>query len=304
MDRFDSMRVFAKVAEIGSFAGAAARLDMSPSMASQHVKDLEERLGARLLNRTTRKVGLTEIGRDYYERCAQILAEVDEADRIAGALQLVPRGRLRVHCNTGIASFIAPTVARFLETYPEAAIDLRLGDQNVDIVDEGFDLAIRAVVPPDSSLIVRRLAEWRHTLCCAPRYLETHPAPSSLADLAAHNCLRYAYYPFGDDWHFTDRDGKAATIRVSGNLVTSSVDVFRLMLLDGGGIALAAAFIAENDFRTGALVPLLPQYRPVAFAINAIYPHRRHLAATVRRFIDMLVERFVEYQRWTDPLGT
>jgi DNA-binding transcriptional LysR family regulator len=304
MDRFDGMRVFAKVAEIGSFAGAAARLDMSPSMASQHVKDLEERLGARLLNRTTRKVGLTEIGRDYYERCAQILAEVDEADRIAGALQLVPRGRLRVHCNTGIASFIAPTVARFLETYPEAAIDLRLGDQNVDIVDEGFDLAIRAVVPPDSSLIVRRLAEWRHTLCCAPRYLETHPAPSSLADLAAHNCLRYAYYPFGDDWHFTDRDGKAATIRVSGNLVTSSVDVFRLMLLDGGGIALAAAFIAENDFRTGALVPLLPQYRPVAFAINAIYPHRRHLAATVRRFIDMLVERFVEYQRWTDPLGT
>jgi len=221
MDRFDNLRVFAKVAEIGSFAGAAARLGISPSMVSQHVKELEERLGARLLNRTTRKVGLTEIGRDYHERCAQILAELDEADRIASALQLMPRGRLRVHCNTGIASFIAPIVARFLASYPEAAIDLRIGDQMIDIVEEGFDLAIRAVVPPDSSLIVRRLAEWRHTLCCAPRYLETHPAPASLADLAHHNCLRFASYPFGDEWHFTDSNGKPATIRVSGNLVTS-----------------------------------------------------------------------------------
>jgi DNA-binding transcriptional LysR family regulator len=174
----------------------------------------------------------------------------------------------------------------------------------IDIVEAGFDLAIRAVVPPDSSLIVRRLAEWRHILCCAPRYLESHPTPARLADLAAHNCLRFAYYPFGDDWHFTDPDGKAATIRVSGNFVTSSIEVFRSVLLAGGGLALAAAFIAEDDFQTGALVPVLPEYRPVAFAINAIYPHRRHLAATVRSFIDMLVERFVAYQHWMNPLGT
>ncbi len=167
MDRFDNMRVFANVAEIGSFAGAAARLDISPSMASQHVKDLEERLGVRLLNRTTRKVGLTEIGREYYERCTQILAELDEADRIASALQLTPRGRLRVFYDTNIARFIAPVVARFLEDFPEAAIDLRRGDQMTNLVEERFDLAIRAVVPPDSSLIVRRLAEWR--IPCAAR---------------------------------------------------------------------------------------------------------------------------------------
>src|ERR1700722_10978373 len=300
MDRFDNVRVFAKVAEIGSFAGAAARLNISPSMVSQHVKDLEERLGVRLLNRTTRKVGLTEIGREYYERCTQILAELDEADRIASALQLTPRGRLRVFCDTNIVRFIAPIVVRFLGDFREAAIDLRTG-RMTDLVEEGFDLAIRAVVPPDSSLIVRRLAEWRHTLCCAPRYLETHSTPARLADLAAHNCLRYAYYPFGDEWHFTDRDGKSVAVRVSGNLVTSSAEVLRTGLLSGCGLALASPFIADAELRAGTLVSLLPEYRPVEFAINAIYPHRRYLAATVRTFIDMLVERFVEHQRWMDP---
>jgi DNA-binding transcriptional LysR family regulator len=298
------VRVFAKVAEVGSFAGAATRLDISPSMVSQHVRALEERLGVRLLNRTTRKVGLTEIGRDYYERCSQILAELDEADLIAGASQSTPRGRLRIFCDTNIARFIAPVVARFLEDFPETAIDLRSGDRMNDLVEDGFDLAIRAVVPPDSSLIVRRLAEWRHILCCAPRYLENHASPTSLADFATHNCLRYAYYPFGDEWHFTDRDGKPAAVRVSGNLVTSSAQVLRAVLVGGGGIALAAPFIVEEELKAGTLVSLFPEYRPVEFAINAIYPHRRYLAATVRTFIDRSVERFVEHQRWLGALGS
>ena len=304
MDRFDNMRVFAKVAEIGSFAGAAARLDISASMVSQHVKELEEKLGVRLLNRTTRKVGLTEIGRDYYERCTQILAELDEADRIASALQLTPRGRLRIYCDTNIARFIAPVVASFLEKFTEAAIDLRTGDRLVDLVEEGFDLAVRAIVPPDSSLIVRPLARWHHTLCCAPGYLDNNPRPTRLADLANHNCLRYAYYPFGDEWHFTDRDGKPASVRVSGNLVTSSAEVFRTVILSGGGIALVAPFIAEEELRAGTLISLLPEYRPVDFAINAIYPHRRHLAATVRTFLDMSVERFLQHPHWMDPVAS
>jgi DNA-binding transcriptional LysR family regulator len=302
VDRFDSLRVFAKVAEVGSFAGTAARLDISPSMVSQHVRALEERLGVRLLNRTTRKVGLTEIGREYYERCSQILAELDEADLIASALQSTPRGRLRIFCDTNIARFIAPVVVRFLEDFPETVIDLRSGDRMNDLVEAGFDLAIRAVVPPDSSLIVRRLAEWRHTLCCAPRYLENHPSPARLADLANHNCLRYAYYPFGDEWHFTDQDGKPAAVRVSGNLVTSSAQVLHAVLVGGGGIALAAPFIVEEELKAGTLISLFPEYLPVEFAINAIYPHRRYLAATVRTFIDRSVERFVEHQRWLGAL--
>ena len=303
MDRFESMRAFAKIAETGNFAAAAARLDISPSMASQHVKVLEETLGVRLLNRTTRKVSLTEIGREYYERCTQILSELDEADRIAGALQLTPRGRLRIFSDTNIGRFIAPVVAQFLDRFPEAAVDLRSGDRMTDLVEEGFDLAIRAVVPPDSSLIVRHLAEWRHVLCCTPGYLETHPTPTDLADLANHNCLRYAYYPFGDEWRFTGPDGKPATVRVSGNLVTSSAEVLRAVLLSGTGIALAAPFIVERELRAGTLVPLLPDYRCLDFAINAIYPHRRHLAATVRTFIDMAVERFAEHRLWMDPPG-
>ena len=304
MDRFENMRVFAKIAEIGNFAAAAARLDMSPSMASQHVKVLEERLGVRLFNRTTRKVSLTEIGREYFERCTQILVEVDEADRVASALQSTPHGRLRVFCDTNIARFIAPVVTRFLEDFQQAAIDLRTGDRMTDLVEEGFDLAFRAVVPPASSLIVRQLAEWHHTLCCTPRYLENHPAPDQLADLAKHNCLRYAYYPFGDEWHFTESDGKTAAVRVTGNLVTSSAEVFRTVLLSGGGLALAAPFIVEEELRAGRLVSLLPDHRPVKFAINAIYPHRRHLAATVRTFIDMSVERFADHQRWIEPTET
>src|SRR5580692_11368063 len=182
MDRLDNMRVFAKVAEIGSFAGAAVRLDISPSMVSQHVKDLEESLGVRLLNRTTRKVGLTEIGREYYERCTQILAELDEADRIAGALQLTPRGRLRVHCHSSIVRFVAPIAAAYLRDNPEVWLDMRMGEQLVDLLEEDFDLAIRTYMPPDSSLTVRRLAGWKHVLCCAPSYLERHPAPRTPAD--------------------------------------------------------------------------------------------------------------------------
>ena len=303
MDRFETMRVFVKIAAIGSFAGAAARLDMSPSMASQHVKALEESLGARLLNRTTRKVSLTEIGREYYERCTQILGELEEADRIASALQARPRGRLRVFCDTNIVRFIAPVVTRYLADFPETAIDLRSGDKMADLVEEGFDLAVRAVLPPDSSLIVRQLAVWRHTLCCAPCYLDRHPAPERLDDLRNHNCLRYAYYPFGDEWRFGDRDGKAATVRVSGNLVTSSAAMFRAALLSGAGIALAAPFVVEQELRAGTLVTLLPDYRPTEFAINAIYPHRRYLAATVRIFIDRAVARFLEHQFWVDTTG-
>ena len=302
MDRMASLTAFVRVVDSGGFTEAAKRLNLSPTMISNHIKALENGLGVRLLNRTTRKMSLTEVGLEYYERCTQILAELDEADRIASALQQTPRGRLRVYCDTNIARFIAPVVARFLADFPETAIDLRTGDRMTDLVEEGFDLAILAVVPPDSSLIVRRLAEWRHTLCCTPRYLENHAAPARLADLATHNCLRYAYYPFGDEWHFTDRDGKPAAVRVSGNLVTSSAEVFRTVLLSGGGLALVAPFIAEVELRAGTLVSLLPEYRPVEFAINAIYPHRRYLAATVRTFIDMTVERFLEHQRWMDPL--
>lgn len=294
MDRLASLTAFVRVVESGGFTAAAKRLNLSPSMISNHVQALEDELGVRLLNRTTRRVSLTEIGRDYYERCIQILAELEEADQVASALQLTPRGQLRVHCHTSIVRFVAPVVARYLLDNPEVSVDLRMGDQMIDLLDEGFDLAIRTYLPPDSSLVVRRLSGWRHVLCCAPAYLEQHPAPRTPADLAHHNCLRYTFYAFGDEWHFIDPAGKPLAVRVSGNLVTTSAQVLRATALAGGGLLLAAPFMARDELASGALVRLLPEYRTVEFAISAVFPHRRHLAAKVRSFVDALVDRFAD----------
>ena len=301
MDRLTSLTTFVRVVDAGGFSAAAQRLNMSTTMVSNHVQALENRLGVRLLNRTTRKVSVTEVGREYYERCTQILHEMEEADEAASAVQSTPRGRLRIHCDTHIVRFMSPVVAEFLRNNPAVSIDLRLGERMVDLIDEGFDLAIRAVAPPDSSLIVRRLAGWRHILCCAPAYLETHKAPAAPVDLAVHNCLRYAYYPFGDEWRFTGSDGNPVSVRVSGNLITSSVDTLRAVALNAGGLFFAPGFVVAEELAAGSLVPLMPAFSGVDFSVDAFFPHRQHLAAKVRRFLDMLVMHFAEHQKWLDP---
>jgi DNA-binding transcriptional LysR family regulator len=168
MDRLVSITAFVRVAESGGFTAAARRLNASTAAVSENVQALENALGVRLLNRTTRRVSLTEIGREYYERCVQILHDLEEADDAAGTLQVTPRGQLRVHCHHGASRFVAPIINRFLARYPEASVDLRTGDLMIDLVQEGFDLAITTLPPPDSTLIRRRLAAGRCTLCCAP----------------------------------------------------------------------------------------------------------------------------------------
>ncbi|KQP77455.1 LysR family transcriptional regulator [Methylobacterium sp. Leaf117] len=300
MDRLTSLVVFGRVVEGGGFSAAARRLNMSVTMVSKHVQALEDRLGARLLNRTTRKVSLTEIGQAYYERSGQILAELDEADRIAGALHATPRGQLRLHVAGHISNFMAPVLREYLALYPAVTVDLTVGDRMVDLIEDGYDLAIRATPPPDSGLIVRKLTPWRHVLTCAPAYLDNHPAPVQLSDLAHHNCLRYAFYPYGDEWRFETEDGKTASIKVVGNLVSNSAPLLRKLTLDGGGIFLAPMFLVGQDLEIGSLVRLLPQHRPVEFAINAIYPHRRYLSTKVRSFLDLLAERFADHRRWID----
>ncbi|HEY2528344.1 MAG TPA: LysR family transcriptional regulator [Xanthobacteraceae bacterium] len=297
MERFASIEAFVRVAESGGFTAAARRLNLSTTTVSGQVQALEDSLGVRLFDRTTRKVSLTDIGREYYERCAQILHELDEANEIATALQLSPRGKLRVHCHSGMARFIAPAIAGYLRENPEVSVDLRTGDQMIDLLEEGFDLAIRSIIPPDSSLIVRRLVSWRHVLCCTPTYLKNHRAPRSPADLASHNCIRYAFYPFGDEWHFIDPDGKPVVTRVDGTLVTTSIDVLRETALAGVGLLFTAPFIIYKELEAGSLVPLLTDYQTAEFSVAAIYPHRRHLAAKVRVFIDALVALFAR-QQW------
>jgi DNA-binding transcriptional LysR family regulator len=304
MDRLTSLTVFGRVVEAGGFSAAARRLNMSVTMVSNHVQALEDRLGARLLNRTTRKVSLTEIGKSYYERSTQILADLDEADRVAGALHATPRGTLRLHTTMNLVRFLTPVLGEFLTLYPAVSLDLTVGDRMVDLIEDGYDLVIRATPPPDSGLIVRRLTPWRHVLCCAPVYLDSYPAPQTLADLAHHNCLRFAFYPFGDEWRFEGRDGTPVSVRVRGNLVTNSGETLVRMAVAGHGIFLAPTFLVADELKSGAVVQLLRDYRAVEFAINAIYPSRHHLSTKVRSFIDLLAERFAEHRQWMNPDAT
>ncbi|HUA54928.1 MAG TPA: LysR family transcriptional regulator [Candidatus Sulfotelmatobacter sp.] len=300
MDRLAGITAFVRVAESGGFSAAARHLNVSTSTVSDQVQALENTLGVRLLNRTTRRVSLTEIGRDYYERCAQILQELAEADEAAGALQVTPRGRLRVYCHQGLSRFIGLVVPGFLGDYPEVSLDLRTGDAMIDLVQEGFDLAIMPMAPPDSTVIKRTLAKWRYVVCCAPAYLEAHPAPRNPADLADHNCLLYAYSVFGPELPFIDEAGNPATARVSGNLLTTSIGVMRATALAGLGVWMCPPYVVSDLLASGALVPLLTEYARPEMEIVALYPHRRQLSAKVRLFLDRLVDRFAEEQRWVD----
>jgi DNA-binding transcriptional LysR family regulator len=301
MDRLTSLTTFVRVVDSGGFSAAGRRLNMSTTMVSNHVHALEERLGARLLHRTTRKVSLTEVGKAYYDRCTQILADLEQADDIAGALQSTPRGTLRIYTATHMVPFVAPAVTEFLASYPEVKIDLTMGEREIDMIDEGFDLAIRLTPQADSSLIIRSLATWRHVLCCSPAYLEKHGPPQQLSELTDHNCVRHALYPFGDDWHFLDPKGAPVSVRVSGNLITNSGETLRLAALQGISIALAAGFLIGDDLQSGRLVRLLPDYRPAENTVNAVYPHRHHLSAKVRSFIDLLVRHSAEQQKLINP---
>lgn len=301
MDRLASITAFLRVAETGGFSAAARRLSLSRARVSEQVQELENALGVRLLNRTTRQVGLTEIGRDYYERCSQILNELHEADQIAGALQVTPRGQLRVYCHQGLGRFVAPSVTEFLVRHPEASVDLRTGDAMIDLVQDGFDLAVSPFPLADSTVVKRRLAAVRLILCGAPAYLDRHTTPQRPADLTRHNCLRYAYAPYGDEWRFLDGDGDPAAVRVSGPLVTTSIETMRAAALAGIGLWMGPPFLVADLLASGALVPLLPGYRTPEFEIVALYPHRRFMTAKVRVFLDILVARFAGAQPALDP---
>ena len=312
MDRLASITAFVRVAENGGFSAAARSLGVSTTTVSDQVRALESALGVRLLQRTTRQVSLTEIGRDYYERCGQILHELAEADEAASALQVTPRGRLRVYCHQGLGRVMGVVATGFLADYPEVSLDLLTGDAMIDLVQEGFDLAIMPLSPPDSTLIRRTLAKWHHVLCCAPSYLATHPIPRRPADLADHNCLLYAYSIFGAEFHlidragnfpFTDPAGNPLVGRVSGNLVTTSLAVLRAAALAGLGLWLCPPYIVSDLLASGALVPLLQEYGRPEMEIVALYPHRRQLSAKVRLFLDLLVARFAEEQPRIDTMS-
>jgi DNA-binding transcriptional LysR family regulator len=293
------MMSFVKVVENSGFSAAARRLNVSTSIVTGHIQSLENRLGVRLLNRSTRKISLTEVGQAYYERCVQILSEMDEADQIAEALQSKPRGTLQLNVAPPIPALIAPSIAKYGELYPDASVRLVVTSRLVDLVEEGYDLAIRITQIPESNLIVRRLANYRFVVCGAPSYFAKHGQPGSPADLVHHNCLMYDDSPWHKEWPFTDSQGNDAG-RLSGNLQSNSSDSLRLAALLGQGLVYVPNFLVADELRSGDLVPTLTNFAPVEMTINAVYPHRRHLSAKVRSFIDLVAQQFRD-AKWGEP---
>ena len=302
MDRFQAIQVFAQVVESGSFSAAATRLGLSTTAASRHVAELEAHLQTRLLNRTTRRVSLTEGGRAFYERSVQLLADLGEAEQEASRAAIVPRGtiKLTTSVNFGVRH-VAPAIAQFLEAHAEVRFDVSLADRIVDLVEEGFDLGVRIGAPGSDNIVARKLGETRLVPCASPEYLKLHGAPAVPEDLSEHNCFTYEYVTPRNLWRFRDASGNERAVRVSGNLHSNNGDLLAEAAARGAGIVFEPTFILGPEVRAGRLVPLLQEFVPPPIPIYAVYPSRKHLSAKVRLFVDFLVQRFAQAQDWSAP---
>ena len=302
MDRLGAIQVFAQVVESGSFAKAAGRLGLSTSATSRQVADLEAHLQTRLLNRTTRRVSLTESGQAFYERAVQLLADLEEAEQEAARTAVVPRGtiRLTTSLNFGVRH-LAPAIAEFLAAHAEVRFDVSLSDRIVDLVEEGFDLGVRIGTAGSENLVARKLGETRLVPCASPQYLLAHPAPKTPEDLADHNCFTYEYVTPRNLWRFRDASGRERAVRIAGTLHSNNGDLLAEVAARGAGIVFEPAFIVGPEVRAGRLLPLLQEFTPPPVPIYVVYPSRKHLSAKVRRFVDFLVERFAQAQDWSGP---
>ncbi len=292
MDKLSSLKAFVAVAETGHFALASERLGLSRAMASRQVMDLEAHLGLRLLNRTTRRVSLTEQGASYLERCREILAAIDEADREATSQGAEPVGRLRVTAPVLLGvSKIAPQVSAFVSRHPRVEVELVLNDRVVDLVEEGFDLAIRVGRLAESSLIARKIGSTNFVVCASPSYLAAHGRPTTPADLSRHQCLIFSYASMGAVWTFTGPLGEEI-VRVGGRILCNNGEALSRMAADGCGIVLQPDFMAEPYLKSGELVQVLADYHKEPAGIYAIHTSRRHAPPKLRAFIDMLASAF------------
>ncbi|MFC4273690.1 LysR family transcriptional regulator [Achromobacter aloeverae] len=292
MDTHSAMRTFAKVVELGSFAAAAAKLDQARSAVTRQVAFLEQHYGVRLLNRTTRKLGLTDAGQAFYDRIRPILADLDDLEQALQAEDRRPSGRLRVAAPVSFGvRHLGPTIADYIAAYPDVFIDLDLNDRVVDLVEEGYDVAVRIGTLPDSTLVARPLAPQALKVCASPAYLAAHGEPLHPEDLKRHRCLQYAYSRNGNEWRF-EKDGQTHAVRVPTSLRANNGDILRTAAVAGHGIVLQPGFLVDADIDAGLLVPLLRDYTHAPITMYAVYPHRRYLAAKVRTFVAFLEARF------------
>jgi DNA-binding transcriptional LysR family regulator len=293
MDRLAAMQALVRVVEAGSFVRAAERLEWSTSSLSRLIADLEEHLGARLLNRTTRRLSLTESGQAFYERSVQLLNDLEEAEALAGQSVAVPRGTIRLTCSYNVATHrLAPAIASFVARYPRVRFDVTVAERIVDLVDEGFDLALRIGRVGSEQLVARKLGETMLVVCAAPAYIERRGAPVKPEDLAAHDTLTYAYAPNARTWQLFDATGAMHEVRAGGSLHANNGDMLIAAAVAGLGIVCEPDFLVGAELQSGRLLPLLPGYVGRRADIWAVYPSRRHLSVKVRLFVDHVAALF------------
>jgi DNA-binding transcriptional LysR family regulator len=294
MDRALEMQVFCTVVDKGSFVSAADTLGMSKAAISRYVSGLEDRLGVRLLHRTTRRLSLTDEGRQFYHQAREVLTMMDAAEESVSSSAPEPSGILRINAPVSFGVIhLAPVWAEFMQLYPKIELDISLNDRIVDLVEEGFDAAVRIARLENSSLVGRRLASTRMRLCAAPSYLDTHEPIRALADLTEHGVIAYTNFASGNEWQFKGPQGDESVLTRS-ILRCNNGDTCRSIALAGGGVSLQPSFMVAGDLRRGALVEILPEYQSVELGIYAVYPTRKHLAPKVRMLINFLADRFAE----------
>ena len=295
MEDLIGMAIFARVVKAGSFSAAANRIGLSKSAISKHITQLEERLNAQLLHRTTRRLSLTEVGATFYEHCARIVAEAEEAELVVGRLQAEPRGTLRFSAPIAFGlRHVAPSIPAFLERYPKVQLDWELDDRTLEPVAGGFDLVIHIGEPSDSTTLrARRLAFCRYIVCASPPYLDRHGTPHTPEDLERHICLWDSHPRAPRDWCFFRPQGQQI-VRVNGPVRVNNELALREMVLGEYGIALLPSYVVEEDLRCGRLSALLTEYQTAPSNIYALYPQSRHRSPKVRAFIDFLLDKLTK----------
>jgi len=307
VDRWTELELFVQVAETGSLSRAAEALDLSNAAASRHLQALEDRLGARLVERNTRRLYLTDTGQEFFSRAKTVLADLKDAEDAVNAATLNPTGTLRITASLSFSMHhVAPLLREYTQRYPNVSVHVEAANRYLDIIDNNIDVAIRTrEFEPDSNITVRRLAQTRRILAAAPRYLAKHGRPKTLEDLAQHKLLIYTHANNPNELRFT-RDGQTTTLQVKGLLESNDGQILRAAALDGMGILVQPTYILYDDMVAGRLVPVLDDWDLPRLTVNLAYPSRKHLSAKVRTFIDFMAEHFVKMnyeQKWTGRFG-
>jgi DNA-binding transcriptional LysR family regulator len=294
MDKLSSMKVFIQVARLGSFSAAAQTLGISKAMVSKHISRLEDELDVQLLNRTTRSLGLTEVGSVYRDRIKEILNDIEETELSVSQLSSEPRGTLRIMAPASFGSFhLSRMVANYLAMYTQVSIEMILTERAPDLVEEGLDIAIRVGNLGDSSLFARKIADARMIVCGSSAYLEKHGIPATTEDLLKHNCLTHTTHT-GDAWVFQGKQG-VYRIDVQGTIKSNAADALRIAAIQGCGLVHLPIYMLTKDLKTGRLISVLKEFEGPKRPIHAVYLHRMHLSAKVRTFVDFLYEQYQHF---------